>query len=78
MLYSKKASTHTQKQSSNLFVLDDRMMRPPVIPPEQAKKKPINYLDLLRCGGRSSMIKAKKKKEKPKAKYRSLVFSKAM
>ena len=57
---------------------NDRMMRPPVIPPEQAKKKPINYLDLLRCGGRSSMIKAKKKKEKPKAKYRSLVFSKAL
>ena len=26
----------------------DRALRPPVIPPEQEKKKPINYLDLLR------------------------------
>ena len=39
--------------------------------PTQDKKKQISYLDLLRCGGKSHRLAAKKKKEKPKAKYRS-------
>ena len=49
----------------------DRALRPPVMTPDQEKKKPVNYLDLLRCGGKSYRLTAKKKKEKPKAKYRS-------
>ena len=50
---------------------NDRALRPPVIDPAVEKKKPINYLDLLRCGGKSYRLDAKKKKEKPKTKYRS-------
>lgn len=50
---------------------NDRALRPVVMDPAQEKKKPINYLDLLRCGGKSYRLTAKKKKEKPKAKYRS-------
>ena len=49
---------------------NDRSIRPPVVDPTQNKKQ-ISYLDLLRCGGKSSRLAAKKKKEKPKAKYRS-------
>ncbi len=39
---------------------------------EAAKKKPKRptYLELLRCGGRTSRLKAKKKKQKPKPKFR--------
>ena len=44
---------------------------PPFSDPTQDKKKQISYLDLLRCGGKSHRLAAKKKKEKPKAKYRS-------
>lgn len=50
---------------------NDRALRPVVMDPAQEKKKPINYLDLLRCGGKSYRLTAKKKKEKPKTKYRS-------
>lgn len=48
---------------------NDRAIRPIIEDPN--KKKPINYLDLLRCGGKSHRLAAKKKKEKPKTKYRS-------
>lgn len=50
---------------------NERTIRPPIMDPEKEKKKPISYLDLLRCGGRSYRLAAKKKKAKPKAKYRS-------
>ena len=48
---------------------NDRAMRPPVV----EKKKPVNYLDLLRCGGKTERLAAKKKKDKSKkkTKYRS-------
>ena len=49
----------------------DRSLRPPVMDPVEEKKKPINYLDLLRCGGKTARLNTKKKKEKPKTKYRS-------
>jgi hypothetical protein len=37
-----------------------------------AKKRPVyKYLDIVRCGGRTSRLAAKKKNEKPKKKSRS-------
>jgi hypothetical protein len=50
---------------------NDRSLRPPIVDSAQEKKKPISYLDLLRCGGKTHRLAAKKKKQKPKAKYRS-------
>ena len=49
---------------------NDRALRPPVV---DERKKQINYLDLLRCGGKTDRLAAKKKKEKnkKKTKYRS-------
>ena len=50
---------------------NDRALRPPVGANDDYKKPPkYTYLDLLRCGGKTHRLAAKKKKEKPKAKYR--------
>ncbi len=54
---------------------NQRALRPPVgDPPQPEKKKQISYLDLLRCGGKTHRLAAKKKKEKPKKKYRSYIY----
>ena len=49
---------------------NDRSLRPPVV---DERKKQVNYLDLLRCGGKTDRLAAKKKKDKgkKKTKYRS-------
>ena len=41
---------------------------------EAAKKRPRRptYLELLRCGGKTSRLKAQKKKQKPKPKFRQM------
>ena len=50
---------------------NDRALRPPIGANDDYKKPPkYTYLDLLRCGGKTHRLAAKKKKEKPKKKYR--------